>query len=52
MIKEWSPKGTVVQMLNALVDVVSAARVSQKERKRERYTAFYIAQESDPSRMA
>ena len=55
MIKEWSPEGTVAQMLNALSSYwrgLSAAWVSQEERKIERYTAFYFARESDPRRMA
>ena len=55
MIKEWSPKGTVAQMLNALSSfwyALSAAGVTQEERSRVHYTAFYIARESDPGRMA
>ena len=45
----------MVQKLNALSSskmVCSAARVSEEERSREHYTAFCIARESHPSRMA
>ena len=43
MIKEWSPKGTMAQMLNALSSCwcgLSAARISGEERKRERLYSF------------
>ena len=60
MMKEWTPKGTPAQKLNVLISccdgllllLESSRRVSEEERTKECYTAFYIAWGSHPDRMA